>query len=285
MASPGRLILARMRRDRSAVVGAAAIVALCAIAAFAPWIAPYDYAAQPDIVGLQYRPPSSAFLFGTDQFSRDVFTRVLYGARVSLSVALLSVALAITVGTAFGAISGFLGGRVDAGMMRVNDALLSIPRILILLAVLSLWGRITIPFLVLLLGLTGWFGVSRLVRGQVLAAREQEFVLAARALGARRRRVLLRHVIPNVLSPVIVAATLGVGHVIALEAGLSYLGIGVPQPRASWGNIIQDGAEHIATYWWIAFFPGMAIVLTVMAFNILGDALRDALDPRQVDGR
>lgn len=285
MASPGRLVAARLRRDRSAAIGMAMIAGLCAVALFAPLLAPYDYSAQPDIVGLQYLPPSLAHLFGTDQFSRDIFTRVLYGARVSLSVALLSITIAILVGTSYGAIAGFLGGRTDATMMRVNDALLSVPRILILIAILALWGRITVPFLVLLLGFTGWFGISRLVRAQVLAAREQDFVLAARALGARRRRLLLRHVIPNVLSPVIVAATLGVGNVIMLEAGLSYLGIGVPQPQASWGNIIQDGAGHIATYWWIAFFPGLAIVVTVMAFNVLGDALRDALDPRQVDGR
>lgn len=285
MSSPGRVVLGRLRRDRSATIGAATIVGLCAVAVLAPWIAPYGFAAQPDIVELKYQPPSTRFLFGTDQFSRDVFTRVLFGARVSLSVALLSVAIAMSVGTAYGAVSGFLGGRADSLMMRVNDALLSIPRVLILLAVLSLWGRITIPFLVVLLGLTGWFSVSRIVRAQVMAARERDFVLAARALGVRRRRLLVRHVVPNVLSPVIVAATLGVGHVIVLEAGLSYLGIGVPQPGASWGNIIQDGAEHIATYWWIAFFPGLAIVLTVMAFNILGDALRDALDPRQVDVR
>ena len=277
--------MARLRGNRLAVLAVAALAALATAALLAPWLTPYGVGEQLDIIALKHRPPSGAHLFGTDQFGRDVFTRVLHGTRISLTVGVLSVLLAITIGTMYGGIAGFAGGRVDGAMMRVIDALLSIPRILILIAILSLWDRISVPFLVLLIGLTGWFGVSRLVRGQVMATKGQDFVQAARALGGTPARLLARHILPNVLSPVVVAATLGVGNVIILEAGLSFLGIGVPQPEASWGNIILDGFDYLSTAWWVSLFPGLAIVTTVMACNIIGDALRDALDPRQVDGR
>lgn len=281
----GMPVMARLRRNRAAVIALAGLAALAAAALLAPWLTAYGVSEQLDIIALKHQPPSGAHVFGTDQFGRDVLTRVLHGTRVSLTVGVLSVLLAITIGTMYGGVAGFAGGRVDGAMMRVIDALLSIPRILILIAILSLWGRISVPFLVLLIGLTGWFGVSRLVRGQVLATKGQDFVQAARALGGAPGRLLARHVLPNVVSPIVVAATLGVGNVIILEAGLSFLGIGVPQPQASWGNIILDGFDYLASAWWVSLFPGLAIVATVMAFNIVGDALRDALDPRQVDGR
>jgi len=282
---PWRLALRRLLVSRGAVLGLVTIGALVLAGGLAPLLAPYDPASQPDIVALRSRPPSLAHPFGTDPYSRDVLSRMLYGARVSLGVATLAVLVSATVGTAYGAVAGFAGGRVDAVMMRAVDALLAVPRVLLLIAVLALWGGVPLPVLVLLLGLTGWFGVSRLVRAQVLALREREFVVAAHALGAGGFRVLARHVLPNALSPVIVAATLGVGHTIVLEAGLSYLGVGVRQPQASWGSIIQDGADQIVTHWWISLFPGLAIVLTVMALTAVGDALRDALDPRQLPRR
>ncbi|HET7565849.1 MAG TPA: ABC transporter permease [Gemmatimonadaceae bacterium] len=282
---PWRSTFARLSEDRVAMTALCVIVTLYVVAALAPWLAPYSPIAQPDIVALKGQPPSFAHLFGTDQYSRDVFSRVLYGARVSLSVALLAVLVSSTVGTAYGAIAGYYGGRVDGLMMRLIDAALAVPRILLLITVLALWGALPIPYLVLVLGLTGWFGVSRIVRTQVMSVKQREMVLAARALGASDRRILWRHVLPNVLSPVIVAATLGLGNVIVLEAGLSYLGIGVQQPLASWGNIIQDGADQLTTLWWISLFPGLAIVLTVVAFNLVGDGLRDALDPRGRKGR
>ena len=260
------------------------VIAFALLAILAPLVAPHSPNAQPDILALKNRPPSPSYPFGTDHVSRDVLSRVLYGARVSLAIALLAVLVAITVGTAYGALAGWLGGRVDMLLMRLNDAFLSVPRILLLIAVLALWDRLPLGLLILLIGLTGWFGVSRIVRAQVLALRDGDFVVSARALGASGGRLVLRHVLPNVLSPVIVAATLGIGHVIVLEAGLSYLGIGVRPPQASWGSIIRDGAAQVATSWWIALFPGLAIVLTVMAFNALGDGLRDALDPRQLPG-
>ena len=283
--SPWRLALIRLRGDRVATGALAVLGALALCALLAPALAPYDPTAQPDIVALRGRAPSLAHPFGTDLFSRDVFSRVLFGARVSLSIGLLSVLLSITVGTAYGAIAGYVGGLVDASMMRLIDAFLAIPRILLLLVVAALWTRLPIGALILLLGLTGWFGVSRLVRAEVRSVAARDFALAARALGMRGPRLLLRHVLPNVVSPIIVAATLGVGNVIILEAGLSYLGLGVRQPDASWGNIIQDGADQIATLWWISLFPGLAILLTVLACNAVGDALRDAVDPRQLERR
>ncbi len=283
--SPWRLALRRLRRDRAALVAIAVLVVIATAALLAPMLAPYDPAAQPDILALRSQSPSSAHWFGTDPYSRDVLSRVLYGARVSLSVAVLAIAIAITVGTVYGALAGLVGGRTDTVMMRVIDALLSIPRVLLLVAILALWRTIPLSLLIALLGLTGWFGISRLVRAQVRVLRERDFVLSARALGVSTPRILLWHVLPNVLSPVLVAATLGVGNVIVLEAGLSYLGLGIQVPQPSWGNIIQDGIDQVSTLWWISVFPGLAIVATVMAFNRLGDGLRDALDPRQLDGR
>jgi peptide/nickel transport system permease protein len=262
-------------------MGAVAVLALFVLVALlAPVVAPYAPNAQPDIVALARLAPSRAHPFGTDMFSRDVLSRVIYGARISLGVAALAIVLAMSVGTAWGALAGFAGGAVDSVMMRIIDALLAVPRILILLLLVGLWGSLSLPALILVLGLTGWFGTSRLVRERVRALSRQEFTLAARAMGARNRRILWKHVLPNTLSPVIVAATLGIGNVIVLEAALSYLGIGVRPPHASWGNIIQEGADQIAVSWWIALFPGLAMLATVIAFNILGDALRDALDPR-----
>ena len=277
---PWRAALGRLRHDRVATVAAVVLGVFVLAALFAPAIAPYAPNAQPDIIGAARLAPSWSHPFGTDAFSRDVLSRVIYGARISLGVATLAIVLAMSVGTAWGAVAGFAGGATDALMMRIIDALLAIPRILILLLILGLWGSISLASLVLVLGLTGWFATSRLVRERVRALARQDFTVAARALGARDVRVLWRHVMPNALSPVIVAATLGIGNVIVLEAALSYLGIGVRPPHASWGNIIQDGADQIGSAWWVALFPGLAMLVTVIAFNLLGDSLRDALDPR-----
>ena len=279
-AGPWRAAMRRLRRNRVAMVALCVLAVFVAAAVLAPVVAPYPPNAQPDIVGLARVAPSWSHPFGTDVFSRDVLSRVIYGARISLGVATLAILLAMSAGTAWGAVAGYAGGATDAVMMRIIDALLAVPRILILLLVLGLWGNISLTMLVLVLGLTGWFGASRLVRERVRALSRQDFTLAARAMGARDGRVLWRHILPNALSPVIVAATLGIGNVIVLEAALSYLGIGVRPPHASWGNIIEDGADQIGSAWWIALFPGLAMLVTVIAFNLVGDALRDALDPR-----
>jgi len=275
------------RRHAASGVGvpAAVLLTLALVALLAPHVAPYAPAAQPDIIALKDLPPSLAHPFGTDEFSRDVLSRVIYGARISLGVATLATALAITLGTAYGAVAGYAGGAADTIMMRAVDALLSIPRILLLVVIVALWGTLPVAMLVVVIGATGWFGVSRLVRGQVLTLRERDFVRAADALGAKPRRIVLRHILPNVMPAVIVAATLGIGQVIVLEAGLSYLGLGVQPPAASWGSIIQDGADQIATLWWISFFPGLMIVITALAATSLGDALQRRLDARARDFR
>ncbi|MEX0908814.1 MAG: ABC transporter permease, partial [Gemmatimonadaceae bacterium] len=233
--------------------------------------------AQPDIVTGNVLAPSPAHPLGTDQFSRDVLSRLLFGARISLIVGILATTVAVTVGTAWGLAAGYAGGLVDEVMMRLVDALMSIPRVLLVLALVALWGRMSTTGLVLLLGLTGWFQLSRLVRAEVLTARETDYVASARALGAHDFRIAIRHVLPNVLPPIIVFATIGLGNVIVLEAGLSYLGFGVQPPIPSWGNMIRDGSELMTTAWWISLFPGLAIVATVVAVNALGDGLRQAL--------
>ena len=274
----GRLL----RADPAAVTAVAFLAALVAVALLAPLITPYDPTAALDIVALLTRPPSVLHWFGTDPASRDVLSRVIDGARVSLSISLLAVLLASLLGTMYGAVAGYSGGAVDSLLMRLVDACLAVPRILLLLAVIALWGALSSGALILLLGLTGWFGVSRLVRGEVLLVRERDFVTAARAIGMTPARALVRHVLPQVLAPVFVAATLGLGNIIVVEAGLSFLGHGIPQPRASWGSIIADGREVITSAWWVSLFPGLALAATVLAVNVIAERLRQALSTRQL---
>ncbi len=275
-------MLGRLAGDARARVALGVLAGVILVAIFAPAIAPYDPRFQLDIAHLQSQPPSLAHPLGTDTFSRDVLSRLVYGTRVSLTVALVAVSLATLFGTVVGAIAGYLGGWVDTVTMRVVDAAFSIPAILLLIVVIALWGEISVVTLTLLLAAVGWFTVSRLVRAETLAVRDADFVVAAHALGASGWRVLLRHVMPNAIAPAIVSATLSVGNIILLEAGLSYLGIGVRPPTASWGNIIEEGATRLSDVWWLTLFPGLAILVTVFACNALGDALRDALDPRQL---
>jgi peptide/nickel transport system permease protein len=280
-----RAVWRALMRDRSAMAGLAVLAVLALIALAARQVAPYDPIDQPDIIGLKNVAPTLAHPFGTDAMSRDVLSRVIHGARVSLSIALLSVLVSATLGTAYGAMAGYFGGIIDSAMMRVVDALLAIPRVLLLIAVATLWNGLGITGLILLLGLTGWFGVSRLVRTMVLSAREDEFVTAARALGASDARILVRHILPQVLSPVLVAATLGIGNVIVIEAGLTYLGMGVKTPYASWGSVFRDGMSSIESTWWVWSFAGLALVITVLAVNLVADGLRQALSGRQLPAR
>ena len=277
--SPAAIARRRFRRHPQAMVGLVVLVALAFLALAAPLIAPFD-PTQTDLLGSRLLGPSATHWMGTDDLGRDLWSRVLFGARISLLIGFLSVAIAITLGTAVGAVAGYAGGWVDVVLMRIVDLFLSIPRLILLLTVVAVFPRATIGLIIAVLGLTGWMGVSRLVRGQVLAVREREYVLAARALGFRPVRILVRHILPNVMTPVIVAATLGIGNAILAEAALSYLGFGIQPPTPSWGTIIQSGGDRMLDAWWITAFPGIAIVLTVMAFNLVGDGLRDALDPR-----
>ncbi|HEX8829669.1 MAG TPA: ABC transporter permease, partial [Longimicrobium sp.] len=244
-----------------------------------PLVAPFDPAAQGDIVLTRNLPPSLEHLMGTDKFGRDIFSRVLYGSRISLTIGFIAVGISVTLGTLVGALAGYFGGFVDTLLMRMTDMMLSFPRLVLLIVVIALFSP-SIWLVVTVLGLTGWMGTARLVRGEVLSLREREFVQAARALGMGDWRIISRHVIPNTMAPVIVSATLGIGQTILTEASLSFLGLGVQPPTPSWGNMVADGRDALIEAWWIATFPGIAIVLTVIAFNLLGDGLRDALDPR-----
>jgi peptide/nickel transport system permease protein len=257
-------------------------VLILLILALAAAVAPRflaDPARMPDVVA-GATPPSVAHPFGTDHLNRDVLSRVVSGARVSLTVAGLAVLLALTVGTAVGLTAGFFGGWVDSLLMRIVDAALAIPRLFVLLLLLVVWERIPLPALVIVLGTTGWFATSRLVRGEVLRLKQEPFVTAAVALGASAWRTITRHLLPNAAGPVLVAATLGVGDVILLESGLSFLGLGIQPPAPSWGGMVLDARPLLQSAPWTAIFPGAAIVVTVLAVNLLGDALSAALDPR-----
>lgn len=256
--------------------------AILLVMALAATVAPPFLASpneMPDVVA-GATPPSAAHPLGTDHLNRDMLSRVVSGARVSLTVAALAVILALTVGTAVGLMAGFFGGWVDSLLMRVVDAALAIPRLFVLLLLLVVWERVPLYALVLVLGTTGWFATSRLVRGEVLRLKQEPFVAAALALGAGPWRTITRHLLPNAAGPILVAATLGVGDVILLESGLSFLGLGIQPPTPSWGGMVLDARPLLSSAPWTAIFPGAAIVVTVLAVNLLGDALSAALDPR-----
>jgi peptide/nickel transport system permease protein len=230
-------------------------------------------------VRLSYRSPSGEFPLGTDRFGRDVLSRILYGARISLAIGFVATAISVTVGTAIGALAGYFGRFVDSALMRFTDVVLAFPRLILLILIVALFQP-SLTVIILVLGLTQWPATTRIVRGEVLSLREREFVQAARALGFRHTRIILRHVLPNVIAPVIVTATLGIGNTIVLEAGLAFLGLGLQPPTPTWGEMVNAGRENLLGAWWLATFPGLTIVTVVLAFNVLGDGLRDALDPR-----
>lgn len=268
---------------RRVIIPTGALVVLVALAIAAPWLSLAPPNATPTEGLIRSLAPSMAHPFGTDPLGRDVLSRLIYGTRVSLGIALLSVLVATTVGTLYGALAGWIGGAVDSVGMRLLDVAMSVPRLLILLCVAALWDNLDMTGLVLLLGLTGWYEVARLVRGEVRALKSRDFVTAARASGVREGRILWRHVVPHIWPTLVVTATLGIASTIALEAGLSYLGLGVQPPDASWGTILADGGAALGvSRWWLTLFPGLAIVITVLSCNALGDALREALAPGQV---
>ncbi|MCC7053744.1 MAG: ABC transporter permease [Gemmatimonadaceae bacterium] len=277
-----RAVLHRLRADRRSLLAASTLTLVLLLVLVGPLLVPYAPYEQLDITNLVHQRPGADHLLGTDAFSRDVLARVLSGGRVSLAVACGAVLVEMLAGLLWGLAAGLAGGRTDALMMRIVDAGMSVPRVLGLLAVLASVPRVPVPLLVLLLGLTGWFGIARLVRGEVRSVRGADFVTAARALGASPARIAARHLLPHVLGPLLVAGTLAIGNVIVLEAGLSWLGIGVQPPQASWGNIIADGADFLATAPWVSIAPGLCLVIVVVAVSALGDGLRDALAPRQL---
>jgi peptide/nickel transport system permease protein len=267
----------RFRRHRLAVAGLIVLAVLALAAALAGVVTPYQ-PDEPDVDAIR-QPPSLAHPLGTDQIGRDQVSRLLHGGRVSLQVGLMATSVAVLLGTVFGAIAGYYGGAIDNVIMRFTDVMFTLPRLLVLLLVGAIF-KTTFLLVVVLLGLTSWMAVARLVRASFLALREREFVEAARTVGARDGRIIWRHILPNALGPVIVAATLGVAGAILVESTLSYLGYGVQPPTATWGNMLQNAQSEMYAAPWLAIFPGLFIFVTIMSINFVGDGLRDALDPR-----
>jgi peptide/nickel transport system permease protein len=270
--------------NRLAVVGGVVVLHLVVLALLAPVLAPMD-PNRPDVTRI-LEPPSRAHPLGTDQLGRDVLSRMLFGARVSLAVGFVSVGIATAIGIVLGSLAGYNAGLADAVIMRLVDLMLVFPRFFLLLAVLAFLTP-SIWTIMAMIGLTGWMGVTRLVRAEFLSLKEREFVLWSHAIGASGFRVVWRHILPNAMAPVLVAMTLGIPAAILTESGLSFLGIGVQPPFATWGNILNDGRDAIEIAWWLSLYPGLAILVTVLAYNLLGEGIRDALDPRlrQAAGR
>lgn len=266
-----------LRRNRLALAGGVVVVSLALLALLAPVISPRD----PNRLDVKriLDAPSKAHPLGTDQLGRDVLSRMLYGARVSLAVGFVSVGIAAVIGIVLGSLAGYHGGTTDATVMRLVDLMLVFPRFFLLLAVLaflrpSIWTIMTV------IGLTGWMSVARLVRAEFLSLKEREFVLWSQSIGATAFRIIWRHILPNAMGPVLVAMTLGIPAAILTESGLSFLGLGVQPPHATWGNILNEGKDAIEIGWWLSVYPGLAILVTVLSYNLLGEGIRDALDPR-----
>lgn len=274
----------RLLRDQRGAFGTLILLTVLICAAAAPLVTSGDPVGQRDIVATRFLPPLSSDArgdfhpIGTDRFGRDVWTRLVYGARISMGVGVLAVLVSIVLGVIVGAVAGYWRGPVSITLLGVTDFALALPRVVLLLLLAALW-RPSTALVVVVLGLTGWMSIARLVHGEVRALAARPFVEGAVAVGSRRLRVLARHILPNALTPVIVAAALGIGNAIMLEAGLSYLGLGVQPPTPSWGNMIASGRDTLVNAPWVATAPGIALVLVVVACTLLGDALRDVLDP------
>ena len=267
----------RFLKNKMAVAGSLVVLLLFAVSLLAPWIAPYD----PSMIELTQvlAAPSSAHPFGTDQLGRDVLSRMIWGARISLKVGFVATGIAILLGAILGAVSGYYGRWVDAVIMRFVDIMLCFPAFFLILAVIailepSIWN------IMIIIGLTGWMGITRLVRADFISLKERDFVLAARVIGASDLRIIFVHILPNAMASILVAATLGVAGAILTESALSFLGIGVQPPTPSWGNILTAGKDNIDIAWWLSLYPGLAILITVLGYNLLGEGIRDSLDPR-----
>lgn len=268
---------ARLRKNRLALFGLGVIIFLCVVSLLTPWIAPYGYEQQNLALGAT--PPSWQHWFGTDIFGRDLLTRVMWGGRMSLMVGFVATAVALVIGVLWGTVAGYAGGRVDAVMMRLVDILYALPFMIFIILLMVVFGR-NIILLFLAIGAVEWLTMARIVRGQVMSLRQKEFIEATTVMGLPRRRVLLWHLIPNTLGPIIVYATLTVPRVMLMEAFLSYLGLGVQAPMSSWGLLINEGVQTMENRPWMLIFPSLALSITLFSLNFLGDGLRDALDVR-----
>jgi peptide/nickel transport system permease protein len=278
-----RRLARELVRNKAALVGLAILLVVTAGAVLAPVVSPADPLLQD--VSVRLKPPTleggdgQAHLLGTDHLGRDILSRLIYGARISLAIGISAVAVAGTLGTLIGLVAGYRGGRVDDLCMRLTDTMLAMPFILLALAVIAVLGS-SLRNIIFVLGITSWVSYARVVRAEVLTLRTREFVAAAQALGGQGTRIIFRHLLPNVLTPVIVIATLEVARMIILESALSFLGLGVQPPTPTWGGMLADGRAYLSTAWWLATFPGLCIMLSVLGINLLGDWLRDVLDPR-----
>lgn len=283
MAKPesyGRMVWRRFKRHKLAMIGLYLLVFMYALAIAAPVLSTQDYQDVDPPNKLQ--APSLEHLMGTDNIGRDVYSRILWGARISLAVGFVAAGVSVVLGTIIGSIAGYFGGWVDDALMRFTEIIMAFPTFFLLLTIISIVER-SIFNIMLVIGVTSWPGLARMVRGQILSLREQEFTEAARALGASDSRIIFRHILPNAMAPVIVSTTLRISGAILAESSLSFLGIGVQEPFPSWGSIINTGRYYLLQAPWLMIFPGMFIFLTVLSFNYLGDGLRDALDPRLKD--
>ena len=276
--STARITWSRLRQNRLAVAGGMLICLLFFVAIFAPLIAPY----QPTEINLGkiLHPPGTEHLLGTDDLGRDVLSRMIYGTRISLSVGFVAVGIAIAIGIIIGSLAGYFGGWVDSVLMRFVDIMLTFPTFFLILAVIAIVDKPSIYTIMIVIGVTSWMDVSRLVRAEFLTLKERDFVLAAKASGVPSTGIIFRHILPNAISPVFVAATFGVAGAILVESALSFLGLGVQPPNPSWGNILTLGKDNIQIAWWLSVYPGLAILVTVLSYNLLGEGMRDALDPR-----
>jgi peptide/nickel transport system permease protein len=289
MAEPSalRLMLASLYRNVPALLAALVVLLLAVVAVFAPWIAPHNpIQGYPNGLSSQGAPlpPSHTFLLGTDENGRDVLSRLIFGARVSLTIGVLANGLAMAIGVFVGMVSAYFGGWVDVLLMRITDVVMAFPILLLAIALIAVTGP-SVGNIILVIALIYWTYVARVIHGLVLSLREREWVIATRSLGVGPWRILLRHILPHLVSPIIVYSSLGVATTILLEASLSYIGIGVPVPMPSWGGMIAEGQGMYQTAPWLMIFPGIALLATVLAFNLLGDWLRDALDPMQEGSR
>ncbi len=278
--SIGSVVWGRLKKNKLALLGAWIVLLLSLLALAAPLLAPCSPFEQD--IGNRLLSPSSRHYCGTDELGRDIFSRMLYGARVSLSVGFIAVFISTIIGILLGALAGYFGGGVDNLIMRFVDIMLSIPTLFFILMLIVFLGP-SIFNVMLIIGLTGWTDLARLVRAEFLSLKNREYVLSARVAGASNNRIIFHHILRNALSPVFVSVIFGVGGAILLESGLSFLGLGVQPPDASWGNILSSGKDYIEKAWWLTVFPGLAIFVTVMSYNLLGEGLRDAVDPRLVE--
>jgi len=281
-APPPSVLRRRLRRDRFFQFGLALVAVVVAAALFAPWLAPHDPFTG-DLAGAYLSRPGGEYLLGTDTQGRDVLSRVLYGARISVAVGLISQSIAILLGVTFGLLAGYYGRWVDAIVMRFADITLAFPTLLLLIAVAAA-VQPSLPVVFMVIGVVGWAAMARIVRSQVLALKRSEFVLAAQALGSHDLRILARHLLPNVRAQVIIAATLGIGGAIMAEAALSFVGLGAQPPTPSWGSMVADGRDLLRVAPWVSFAPGIAIGIAVLGFNLVGDVLREVYDPRLRSG-